>query len=78
MRKWIALAAGGPPTLKLYYRRTWDTRHDTGLCPEGLGELDAFNPGWGLAVQEHADERAAWVKWDFPVTTHYQVYDRFL
>jgi len=74
----IALSAGGPPALKVYYRRTWDARGDTGLQPEGLGELEAFNPGWGLAVQEHLDGRAAWVKWDFPVTTHYQVFDRFL
>jgi hypothetical protein len=74
----IALAAGQPPALKLYYRRTWETRSDTGLRPDGMGELEAFNPGWGLAVQEHVDGRAAWVKWDFPVTTHYQVYDRFL
>jgi hypothetical protein len=74
----IALSAGGPTALKLYYRRTWDDRRDTGLRPEGLGELEAFNPGWGLAIQEHVDGRAAWVKWDFPVTTHYQVYDRFL
>lgn len=74
----VALSAGGPPALKLYYRRAWDDRGDTGLRPEGLGALGAFNPGWGLAVQEHVDGRAAWVKWDFPVTTHYQVYDRFL
>jgi hypothetical protein len=74
----IALAAGRPPALKLYYHRTWDARADTGLRPEGLGELEAFNPGWGLAVQEHVDGRATWVKWDFPVTTHYQIYDRFL
>ena len=53
-------------------------RGDTGLLPEGLGELAPFNPGWGLAVQEHVDGRAEWVKWDFPVTTHYQVYERFL
>ena len=74
----IALSAGGPSALKLYYRRTWAQRHDTGLRPEGMGELEPFNPSWGLAVQEHVDGRAAWVKWDFPVTTHYQVYDRFL
>ncbi len=74
----IALAAGGSPALKLYYPRAWDARGHTGLRPEGLGVLEAFNPGWGLAVQEHADGRAAWVKWDFPVTTHHQVYDRFL
>lgn len=74
----IALAAGGPSAQKLYYRRAWDARGDTGLLPHGLGELDSFNPGWGLAIQEHVDGRAAWVKWDFPVTTHYQVYDGFL
>ncbi|MCC6848774.1 MAG: hypothetical protein IT294_09755 [Deltaproteobacteria bacterium] len=74
----IALAAGGPPALKLYYRRAWDARHDTGLRPEGLGELEAFNPGWGLAIHEHVDGRAAWVKWDFPVAAHYQDCDRFL
>jgi len=74
----IALAAGKSPALKLYYRRAWDERSETGLRPEGMGELEAFNPGWGLAVQEHVDGQAAWVKWDFPVTTHYQVYDRFL
>jgi hypothetical protein len=74
----IALSSGEPPALKLYYHRAWDARHDTGLRPEGLGELEAFNPGWGLAIQEHVDGRAAWVKWDFPVTAHYQVYDRFL
>lgn len=74
----IALAAGAAPALKLYHPRAWETRGDTGLLPEGLGPLDCFDPGWGLAVQEHVDGRAAWVKWDFPVTTHYQDYDRFL
>ncbi len=74
----IALSAGGPPALKFYYRRAWEARGDTGLLPDGLEELAPFNPGWGLAVQEHVDGRAEWVKWDFPVTTHYQVYDRFL
>jgi hypothetical protein len=74
----IALAAGTPPALKLYYRRAWEERGDTGLLPGGLEGLAPFNPGWGLAVQEHGDGRAEWVKWDFPVTTHYQVYDRFL
>ena len=74
----IALATGAAPALKLYHPRTWETRADTGLLPDGLGALDSFNPGWGLAVQEHVDGRAAWVKWDFPVTTHYQAYDRFL
>jgi hypothetical protein len=74
----IALARAKPPALKLYYPRAWETRGDTGLLPDGLGELAPFNPGWGLAVQEHVDGQAAWVKWDFPVTTHYQVYDRFL
>jgi len=74
----IALSAGRPPALKLYYRRAWEERGDTGLLPDGLDELAPFNPGWGLAVEEHVDGRAEWVKWDFPVTTHYQVYDRFL
>lgn len=74
----IALAAGRPPAQKLYYRRAWDVRGDTGLLPDGLEELEPFNPGWGLAIQEHVDGSAAWVKWDFPVTTHCQVYDRFL
>lgn len=74
----IALAAGQPPAQKLYYRRAWADRGDTGLLPGGLGELDAFNPGWGLAIQEHADGRAAWVKWDFPVPTHYQLYESFV
>lgn len=74
----LALAAGQPPALKLYYHRTWAARADTGLLPEGLGDLEPFNPGWGLAVQEHVDGRAEWVKWDFPVTTHYQDYRRFL
>ncbi len=74
----IALSAGRPPAQKLYYRRAWDARGDTGLLPDGLEELAPFNPGWGLAIQEHVDGRADWVKWDFPVTTHYQVYDRFL
>jgi hypothetical protein len=74
----IALSAGRPPALKLYYRRAWEARGDTGLLPDGLGELAPFNPGWGLAIQEHIDGRAEWVKWDLPVTTHYQVYDRFL
>jgi hypothetical protein len=74
----IALSASRPPALKLYYRRTWEARGDTGLLPDGLEELAPFNPGWGLAVQEHIDGRAEWVKWDFPVTTHYQIYDRFL
>lgn len=73
----LALTAGGPPAQKLYYRRTWDARGDTALLPHGLGELEPFNPGWGLAIQEHVDGRAAWVKWDFPVITHYQVSDRF-
>jgi hypothetical protein len=74
----IALAAGSPAALKLYFRRAWDGRDDTGLLPDGLGELAPFNPGWGLAVQEHVDGHAEWRKWDFPVTTHYQDYDRFL
>jgi hypothetical protein len=74
----IALCANQPAALKLYYHRAWDGRSDTGLLPDGMGALAPFNPGWGLAVQEHADGRAAWVKWDFPVATHYQVYDRFL
>ena len=74
----IALTAGGPPAQKLYYRRAWDARGDTGLLPGGLGELQPFNPGWGLAIQEHVDGSAAWVKWDFPVPTHYQLYDRFV
>jgi hypothetical protein len=74
----IALTAGGPPAQKLYYRRTWDARGDTGLLPGGLGELEPFNPGWGLAIQEHVDGRAAWVKWDFPVPTHYQAYESFV
>lgn len=74
----IALAAGRPAAQKLYYRRAWDARGDTGLLPGGLGELQPFNPGWGLAIQEHADGRAAWVKWDFPVPTHYQVYEGFV
>ncbi len=74
----IALAAGRPPAQKLYYRRAWEARGDTGLLPDGLGELAPFNPGWGLAIQEHIGGRAEWVKWDFPVTTHYQEYDRFL
>lgn len=74
----LALTRGKPPAVKLYHHRIWNDRHDTGLRPEGLGELEAFNPGWGLAIQEHENGRAAWVKWDFPVTAHYQVYDRFL
>jgi hypothetical protein len=74
----IALSAGRPPALKLYYRRAWEARGDTGLLPDGLEELASFNPGWGLAVQEHIEGRAEWIKWDFPVTTHYQIYDRFL
>lgn len=74
----IALAADRPPAQKLYYRRAWDARGDTGLLPGGLGELDPFNPGWGLAIQEHVDGRAAWVKWDFPVPTHYQIYETFV
>jgi hypothetical protein len=74
----IALAAGAPPALKVYAHHGWDARRETGLVPEGLGALEPFNPGWGLAVQEHVDGRATWVKWDFPVTTHYQVYDGFL
>jgi hypothetical protein len=74
----VAFAANKPPALKLYYHRAWEARRNTGLLPEGLGELAPFNPGWGLAVQEHVDGRAEWVKWDFPVTTHYQLYERFL
>ncbi|MBX3026439.1 hypothetical protein KF840_16135 [bacterium] len=74
----IALAAGRPPALKLYRHRTWDGRGETGLLPDGLGALAPFNPGWGLAVQEHVAGRAAWVKWDFPVPTHYQAYGHFV
>jgi hypothetical protein len=74
----IALSTNKPPALKLYYQRQWEARGDTGLLPHGLGELAPFNPGWGLAVQEHVGGRADWVKWDFPVTTHYQVHERFL
>ncbi|MFN8641275.1 MAG: hypothetical protein U0802_06310 [Candidatus Binatia bacterium] len=29
-------------------------------------------------MQEHAGGRAAWVKWDFPVPTHYQAYEHFV
>lgn len=74
----IALAANRPPALKLYYHRAWLERGDTGLLTDGLAELEPFNPGWGLAIHEHCGGRAAWVKWDFPVTTHYQEYERFL
>jgi hypothetical protein len=74
----VALSTNRPPALKLYYHRLWAAREDTGLLPEGLGELTPFNPGWGLAIQEHTEGRAAWVKWDFPVTAHYQVYEQFL
>jgi len=74
----VALSSSRSPALKLYYHRPWEDRRDTGLLAEGLGELTPFNPGWGLAVQEHSEGRAEWVKWDFPVTTHYQVYERFL
>lgn len=74
----IALSAGQPPALKLYSHRSWNERGDTGLAPSGLGELEPYNPGWGLAVQEHVAGRAAWVKWDFPVTAHYQIADQFL
>lgn len=74
----IALTAGKPPSSKLYHHRSWNDRHDTGLLRDGLGALEPFNPGWGLAIQEHENASAAWVKWDFPVTAHYQVYDGFL
>lgn len=74
----IALSANRPPALKLYYHRTWAERGDTGLLSDGLAELEPFNPGWGLAINEQCGGRAAWVKWDFPVTTHYQDYERFL
>ncbi len=74
----LALSANRSPTLKLYYHRQWEARGDTGLLPDGLGVLAPFNPGWGLAVQEHVDGRAEWVKWDFPLTTHYQVNQPFI
>lgn len=74
----IALAAGRPAALKLYYHRAWAERGDTGLLRDGLADLEPFNPGWGLAIHEHCGDRSGWVKWDFPVTTHYQEYDRFL
>jgi hypothetical protein len=74
----IALSANRRPGLKLYYHRVWGERGDTGLLPDGMADLEPFNPGWGLAIQEHVDGGAAWAKWDFPVTTHYQDYERFL
>lgn len=74
----LALAPESPPALKLYYHRCWPERGDTGLLADGLGALEDFNPGWGLAIQEHVDGRAEFVKWDFPVTTHFQDYPRFL
>ncbi len=74
----LALSVDQPPALKLYYHRHWAERDDTGLLSDGLGSLEPFNPGWGLAIQEHVDGRADWVKWDFPVTTHFQDYQSFL
>ncbi len=74
----LALSVDHPPALKLYYHRHWAERGDTGLLSDGLGPLEPFNPGWGLAIQEHVAGRAEWVKWDFPVTTHFQEYERFL
>jgi hypothetical protein len=74
----LALAPDSAPALKLYYQRRWHERGDTGLLGGGLGALEEFNPGWGLAIQEHLDGRAEFVKWDFPVTAHFQDYPRFL
>ncbi len=74
----LALSPDQSPALKLYYHRSWAERGDTDLLRDGLGALEPFNPGWGLAIQEHVDGRAEWVKWDFPVTTHYQDFGRFL
>jgi hypothetical protein len=74
----IAVSSGGAPLAKLYYRRTWKLRRDTDLVAEGLGDMEPFNPGWGLAVRQYAGGRAQWVKWDFPVTTHYQDSERFV
>jgi FAD/FMN-containing dehydrogenase len=60
-------------TIKIYVRLARDRVDDaTGLIARPFGALAPFAPSWGLAVFEHAHDRLAYRKWDFPCTLHFQ------
>ena len=74
----IALSAGTPPALKLYYRRAWDERRRHRLAARWPGRARAVQSRMGPR-DSGAHRRAGRMgQVGFPVTTHYQVYDRFL